>query len=135
MLKVVFDTNIYISGYLFGGKPREDIEKGRKRYFRLYASRDILDEMEEELAGPPFMLSGNQVHKIIRNMRGCIEILKVASRAKGVRDKKDNMLLDCSLAAKARYLITGDKDLLVMGKFKQVEIITIADFLDREPWA
>jgi uncharacterized protein len=59
----------------------------------------------------------------------------VASRAKCVRDKKDNMLLDCGLAAKARYLITGDKDLLVMGKFKQVEIITIADFLDREPWA
>jgi uncharacterized protein len=135
MLKVVFDTNIYISGYLFGGKPRQGIEKGRMRYFRLYASRDILDEMEEELAGPPFMLSRNQVHKIIGNMKGFIEILKVASRAKGVRDKKDNMLLDCSLAAKARYLITGDKDLLVMGKFKQVEIITIADFLAREPWA
>jgi hypothetical protein len=39
---------------LFGGRPREGIEKGRMRYFRLYASLDIMAEMEEELAGPPY---------------------------------------------------------------------------------
>jgi uncharacterized protein len=134
MLKIVFDTNIYISGYLFGGKPREGLENARKRLYKLFASLEILAELEEELTDPPFHLSYRHVQKIIRNLKDFAEILKAAPQSKAVRDEKDDMLLDCALAARARFLVTGDKDLLVMKKYKHIEIVTIADFLERAPW-
>ena len=46
------------------------------------------------------------------------------------RDKKDNFLLALSSDTRSDYLITGDKDLLVLGTYNNVQIVTIAEFVD-----
>ena len=48
-----------------------------------------------------------------------------------VRDPEDNAVLECALTACARFLITGDEDLLVLGTFQGVEIVRVAEFLRR----
>ena len=49
------------------------------------------------------------------------------------RDPKDNMFLECAIAANAYYLVSGDSDLLVLEKIKDIPIITVNQFFDAHP--
>lgn len=49
------------------------------------------------------------------------------------RDPKDNMFLECAVAANAYYLVSGDSDLLVLRDFKKIPIITVNQFFDAHP--
>ena len=57
------------------------------------------------------------------------KIIKIKSDIKECRDTKDNFLLNLAVDGKADYLITGDKDLLVMQNIQNTIIISIAEFL------
>ena len=57
-----------------------------------------------------------------------IEIINPESEIKICRDTKDNFLLNLAVDGNADYLITGDKDLLILEKINNTKIITIADF-------
>jgi putative PIN family toxin of toxin-antitoxin system len=59
------------------------------------------------------------------------EIIEVKSKVNVCRDKEDNFLLSLAKDGKADYLITGDKDLLVLDNFGKTEIIKLADFLEK----
>jgi uncharacterized protein len=50
-----------------------------------------------------------------------------------VRDPKDNPILECARAAHAKYLITGDRDLLTLGMYRRLRIVTIRDFMALYP--
>ncbi|MDR2616833.1 MAG: putative toxin-antitoxin system toxin component, PIN family, partial [Endomicrobium sp.] len=45
------------------------------------------------------------------------------------RDVDDNKILECALAAKVDYLITGDKDLLILNNFKNIKIVSSEQYL------
>lgn len=59
------------------------------------------------------------------------EIVTVKSKVDICRDKEDNFLLALAKDDKADYLISGDKDLLVIDKFEKTKIIKLTDFLDK----
>jgi hypothetical protein len=50
-----------------------------------------------------------------------------------VRDPKDNPILGYARSARAKYLITGDRDLLTLGTYRRLRIVTIRDFPDLYP--
>jgi len=134
MLKVVFDTNIYISAILYGGKPRYGMELARKELFRLFVSPEILEELEEELTEPPFNISKRDIKKILSGIKKYVKIIKPTTRVNICRDVKDNMLLNCAIDSMSRYLVTGDKDLLVIEKIKNIDIVSISNFMENKPW-
>ncbi len=47
------------------------------------------------------------------------------------RDPDDNKFIDCAYAGRCIYIVTGDKDLLDIHNFKEIEIITAAEFCDK----
>jgi putative PIN family toxin of toxin-antitoxin system len=59
------------------------------------------------------------------------EIIKVNSKVDACRDKEDNFLLSLAKDGKSDYLITGDKDLLVIESFGKTKIISLTDFLEK----
>jgi len=59
------------------------------------------------------------------------EIVKVKSRVDICRDKEDNFLLSLAKDGKADYLITGDKDLLVIEKFEKTKIASLTSFREK----
>jgi len=134
LIRVVIDTNVYLSGLFFGGKPMACLELARSGAFRLYASPELLNELEDELSDAPFNQSSGNISRIISNIEAYARIIKAARRVTEVRDPKDNMLLDCALASKADFLVTGDKDLLDIGRFRQTRILSVAEFLALSPW-
>jgi len=58
------------------------------------------------------------------------DFVKTTTKVEACRDPKDNFLLSLAVDGKASFLLTGDHDLLVLGKYHNTTIITISDFLN-----
>ena len=57
--------------------------------------------------------------------------MKVKSNINICRDEKDNFLLNLLIDSKADYLITGDKNLLILEKIKKTKILTFSEFIEQ----
>ncbi|MBI4999689.1 putative toxin-antitoxin system toxin component, PIN family [Candidatus Gottesmanbacteria bacterium] len=122
--KVVIDTNIWISAIFWGGKPRQAIETWINNKVSLIVSPPLHQEFFEAISqkakvlnlAPNFALKW---FKIID--QGAILVHP--------KSKKDNLLLEACLEGNADYLVTGDKDLLVLKTFKTTRILAPAQFL------
>ena len=123
MRKVILDTNIFLSGILFGGTPNLLLQGIQKRKFDLYISEKLLDEVFDKLVNK-FHVNEN----IIRDISTLLSYGIVVAPRKVVHfaeDKKDAYLLELAEESKADYLITGDKKhLLPLKKWKQTHIIS-----------
>lgn len=128
-LRVVVDTNVFVSAFIWGGNPQKVIRKWLKGELILLLSPFLLAEILLVLERFGF----NQ--KDLQKLRYILEIhsLKLAPRRKVTlcRDKKDNQVLDLCLAGKADYLVTGDKDLLAIKKFQKTKIVSAKEFLNK----
>ena len=58
------------------------------------------------------------------------EIVYPSKHLNIVRDKEDNKVIEAAIEANCNFIITGDKDLLVMGKYQDINIVSTAEFLD-----
>ncbi len=126
--RVVLDTNNLISGIFFekGNEARvlEDALAGRAK---LLASLETLQEFQETVSRPKFQLSLSDVLTIFQLVVSRCEIILAPPRAKvKCRDPDDQKFLDCAIAGKADFLVTGDRDLLIMGKVSRTKIVTAA---------
>lgn len=120
-LRVVLDTNVLISGVLWGGKPGSIIKRWRKEQFILLMSPFILAEFVNFLHESH--IERKEKERIIHEFETKSVRINPAKKVDICRDKKDNQILDLCLAAKADYLITGDNDLLVLNIFEGTKIV------------
>lgn len=131
---MVIDTGVLISAFVYGGIP----EKAVKKAFTaadIFVSEEILKEYREVplnleaegkiehrqlkalISGIAFFLSGAKVVRPDGKLRIC-------------RDVEDNMLFECCVAAKADFLITGDKDVLEVTNALRVRILTPRQYVE-----
>ena len=130
-LKVVFDTNIYISAILFGGNPRQALEAARSREFELVTSRAILLELAQKLQ-EKFHWDRQDVKELIVGLSVFTKIVSPAKKLDFIKEApKDNRILECAQEAKVDYIVSGDKKhLLALGKFQNIPIISVKQFID-----
>jgi len=125
------DTNIYISGFEFGGAPLRFLELARKGAFRLDVSDAITDEilrvLRVKFGYPPERLKeakvriGRLAHHVIPTQR--LDVIKA--------DPDDNRILECAVAAKSEFIVSGDtRHLLPVGSYEGIRIVTGAAFLE-----
>ncbi|MBU1085076.1 MAG: putative toxin-antitoxin system toxin component, PIN family [Candidatus Beckwithbacteria bacterium] len=126
-LRVVLDTNIFISGFYWGGIPKKIFNLWLKNKFTLYISPHTLAELIIVL------IRFNLPKKEIINLKSLIEkhSKKVlpTKKIKVCRDPKDNKFLEVCVASSADYLVTGDKDLLTLKEYKNTQIVNPKQFL------
>lgn len=133
MLRVVLDTNQLVSSLLTArGLQRRLVDEWRKRSFLLLVGPEQIEELGEVL-GRPKIARKYRVSAADRS--GLIELLRSeaillpGSKAPGVcRDPDDDRLLGSAAAGGADYLVTGDEDLLSVGRFGAVEILDARSF-------
>lgn len=124
MIKVVLDTNVLISAVLFGGKPRQVLEKAIRGEVRLCISDPILDELKGVLQRPKFGYSPEMIQVILTELSGISDFVEAARTMNVVlEDPEDNRILECAVEAEAKYIVTGDSHLLKLGKFRNIEIL------------
>ncbi len=127
--KIIIDTNLWISFLLT--KQFSFLDKLlAKKKVKLVFSEELLTEFIEVVKRPK--LSKYFQHKDLEQLIEIIDqyavFYSVNSTIEICRDEKDNFLLALAKASKANFLITGDNDLLVLKKFENTEIITIAEY-------
>jgi putative PIN family toxin of toxin-antitoxin system len=130
--RVVLDTNVLVSAFLFDGKPRELFGKIISGSIRCFLSESILHEFNEVLQRPKFGVPHEVCQQIIQELYAICEVVAPSSRIDVVRsDPDDNRILECALEAKADFLVTGDRHLLEIGTFRGIEILDPASCLSR----
>lgn len=130
-MKVVLDTNIYISALVFkGGNCAKIIELADRKKFELFSSLFIIDELGGVLRRK-FGWSKEQITIAQDEIGEVSQLTPEPDKIVSVVDHPaDNQILSCCLLADADYLVTGDKrHLLPLGEFKGTKIMSPADFL------
>jgi len=125
--RVVIDTNVLISGTLWGGKPGLIIKHYRRGKFTVLISPFILAELANFLE--EYHIEEEQRRIILNEFESTPIKIIPPKKVTICRDTKDNQILDLCLAGKADFLITGDKDLLALKKFRDTKILRPKEFL------
>jgi putative PIN family toxin of toxin-antitoxin system len=129
VLRVVLDTNVVVSALLGKGKPARLYEAFKQGHFSLILSNRSMAELADVLLRPEFDISPTDVKDLFRLLRHQAFIIRPAHRIDACRDPKDNFVLECALSGDAEWIVTGDRDLLVLIPFRGIHIVTPALFL------
>ena len=131
-LRVVLDTNVLVSGLAYpGSMPGRIVGVWRQGGLDVVLSRYILDEMGRVLLRlKRIKLSANEIRDLVDSFMFLADIVEADDGGDTkLRDAADRKVLGTLLAAKADYLITGDKDLLALAE--KYPIITPTAFWER----
>ena len=130
MLKIVFDTNVYISAFLTKkGKAEEAFMLVVRGDVELYSSIPIITEMAGKLRGK-FSWDDDSVKRSVKFVAAVANIVKPDDRIDLLKDDPDNRILECARHAGADIIVTGDRHLLSLKVFEGIRILTIREFLD-----
>ena len=124
--KVVLDTNILVSALLFKRELAGIVDLWKKGRIIPVLSKETFAEFKAVLEYPKFSLTRQEIKVIIEEeVLPYFEVIEVTDNIKGIcRDPDDDKFIACAVSASADFIVTGDKDLLDMGKFRSVKIIS-----------
>ena len=131
MIRAVVDTNIVISGLFFGGTPYKVVKAAIDRKFLHLLSAPLINEIERVMRSKKFGLSPEEASVLTTLFFERATIVVPTSTINAIpRCPGDNRVLECAVDGNAQYIVTGDrKDLLSLGKFQSIPIISAKDFL------
>ena len=134
-MRVVLDTNVLVSALLFKGKTSELVPLWQTGAITPLLSRAILEEHLRGLSYPKFKLSETEIKALIQEeLLPFVEVVTPRKRLRVVeRDPFDDKFVECAIAGKARVIISGDKDLLSIRRYRQILIQSPAQFLAANP--
>jgi len=130
MIRVVLDTNVYISALLFGGLPGSLLDIAFLQSFVLVISPALLDELDEKLL-LKFEISVEDTAIIRGKLESIAEIISPDLVLNVVEDDPDDdRVLECAVKGDVDYIVTGDRHLLKLGVYEGISIVTVRQFLD-----
>lgn len=128
MIRVVPDTNIILSAIFWKGNSYEVIRRGLMGEYRLISSPEIIEEVRKKLEFK-FGFPEERIEQQTQILLHYFEIIDPNRKVDVVRDKNDNKIVACAADAQAQFIVTGDKDLLILKNFESVQVITPRQFL------
>ena len=136
MLNAVLDSTILVSAFLRkGGLCAQLLRQAAGGAFDIYLSQEIVEETQETLLEREhirkrYHYDDRDVAEFCQSLRGSFHLLTSLPSLTGIsRDPNDDMVIACALTADAPYLVTRDRDLLTLGKYKGVRMITPEEFM------
>ena len=131
MIRVVLDTNIIVSAYLNQeGLPFFILKLAMAGNFQLCASEDILAEYAELLHRKSYPMNVRRARLLLRKIRAACHIVQSAGGLRVTKDPDDNIFMECALAAKAHYVVTGNTDHFPKKRWKYTSVITPRMFIN-----
>jgi len=130
--RIILDTNLWIS-FLISKNLTEIDNLVQTKDTTLIFSNESLEEFIEVVKRPKFekYFSKKDIEKLLDIFDQFAELIKVKSEIDICRDPKDNFLLNLAIDGKVDYLVTGDKDLLILEKIKKTKIITFRNLVEK----
>jgi uncharacterized protein len=130
-MKVVLDTNVFISALNYSGNPETIFQLFLRGEIEVFISSFILWETQRILA-EKFSWDNQRIEQTIHLLKRKAILINPQQKVSRITDKDDdNRILECALGANAQYIISGDKrHLLVLKEFRGIKIVSPAEFLD-----
>lgn len=131
-MRVVVDTNVFVSGVFFGGTPGRVLAAWRDGTIEVVVSREIIEEyvrVGDELSSRfPAVDLGPALDLI----SACATMVAAPPLPEPVcSDPDDDMFLACAIAAGATYVVSGGRGLLAASPYRQVTVIRPRELTDR----
>jgi len=131
-IKVVIDTNVFVSAAVLKKSSSVIMEMWKNDEFTLLFSPDIFDEYFEVIARPKFKQEGEDIRELAKLLTERAVVVEPQIQLDVVKDDPDdNKFLECAVAGKADFIISGDHHLLSIKEYKQIKILTVAQFIKR----
>lgn len=129
--RVVFDTNVWISGLLWRGKPYQCLLPARAGAVRPTYCLSMLGELAGKLRSP-FGFSENRIQAAIYDLKSKGELVEISGNLRPVpADPDDNKFVECAVVSHASVIVSGDAHLLELREYEGIPILSPADFLAR----
>lgn len=127
--KIVLDSNIYISTFIFGGQARKAMDLALENC-QIVISTPMIIEIAEVLK-LKFNLPNNKISDFIEYILDNCVVIDIKGTLRNIsRDRDDNKIIETAMLSGSQYLVTGDNHLLELKKYNTVKIITISQFLE-----
>lgn len=128
--RIVVDSNVVISGFLFGGTPARVLGAVVEGKARCFTSLPILDEVRGVLQRPKFSLAPEQVLSFVEEFHLLCDVVAPRTVVHVIdEDPADDRVLECAVEAKADVIVSGDSHLLELRVWRSIEIFSPTDFM------
>ncbi len=135
MLKVVIDTNVFVSSF-FGGNPKKIIDLWKKGKIIIGLSQPIVEEYIFVLKkfGQKNEENLKELLKLFKYTYNSLFIANPPCLNIKIEDEDDKKFIECAVALDCEYIISGDKHLLNLKKYYNIQILSPAEFLKKAEW-
>lgn len=128
-MRVVYDTNILISGLLWRGLPYKCLLLAKAKAVELFLCEEIISEFSLKLKGK-FGFTDFEVRKIIKEIKSFSKDIEIEGNLRVIKeDREDDKFIECAYISRANCIVSGDRHLLNLESFKGIEILNASDFL------
>ncbi len=131
MYKIVLDTNVLISALLFGGLPREILDRVLAEEIVAVTSPALIEELLRTLK-QKFGFSDEELAAMQEEMLDVFTVVVPEMTLNILKDEPDNRVLEAAVSGACVTIITGDKELLALGSYKGIAIVSVAEYMQRE---
>lgn len=129
--KVVIDTNVFVSGIFFSGPPYRILNAWQDGRIKIAVTEEIIEEYRRVIETLSVKFEHRDIGYILELLLIEADLVPSYSFKNAVcEDPDDDKFLACAIAAKSKYIISGDKHLLKIGQFFNTTIVTPRYFLD-----
>ena len=129
-MRVVVDTNVVVSGVFFGGAPRRVVEAVVDSEVEAAATGEIVEEYSRVVERMVQRKGGRLRSDAFQVLVSKLEVIEPVTHVEACRDPDDDKFIGCAIDSRAVYVVSGDKDLLDMGSYGGVEMVTASEFCE-----
>lgn len=130
-MKALFDTNVVVSAFATEGLCSKILLRAGRGEFELHTCPFILGELKEKLRGKLSFTNAEvkEALSLIRDISAAVDPDSAGIEVRGIcKDRDDDKVLACAVAAGVDCIVTGDKELLGLGSYKGIRIMSPRDF-------
>jgi putative PIN family toxin of toxin-antitoxin system len=130
-MRVVLDTNVFVSGVFFGGLPGRTLESWRDGKLEIVVSPQIIEEYVRVGEGLAARFPGVDLDPALDLVAASATLVPAPSLSEPAsRDPDDDKFLACAVAARAEVVVSGDRDLLVVSPYGRISVLRPRDFVN-----
>lgn len=128
-MRVVLDTNVFISGIFWNGDSRWIISAWKNEVFQLVVSKEIVSEITRVLRDFKIKMPDDMIKNWISLIESNSLVVEPKEKIRAVKDDpKDDMFIEAAVAGKVEFIVSKDKHLLKLKEFRKIKIISPTEF-------
>jgi uncharacterized protein len=129
--RYVFDTNVIVSSLLFENSIPSKAFQYALKHGEVLLSIELLEELSDVFGRAKFnrFVTSEERDEFLETFIERAILIEVIEKVQECRDPKDDKILELALNGGSEYIVSGDKDLLVLNPFRDVKIVTPEEFL------